>query len=100
MDKTERLKLLKTTLMKATAIHSILVSDDFQRHLLPHLQTLATVQHINPKAYDLDDQYIYALKNANATAGVYSELLKFLHDQAGMMEHIEKEIEQLTKKPS
>ena len=86
---------LNKSLQTATGLHLVYSSAEFQNFLLPHLQKLSTVEHIDPKKYSTRQEYEYALDNANREAIVYAQLLKFLQDQKGTMEALKKEIKKV-----
>ena len=87
------MKKLDEALHLASALTRIYTSDDFQRYLKPHMEKLSVAQPISPQKYKTEEEYIFALKEANSRALMYKEFLTFLSQQEVVMNKIRLEIE-------
>jgi len=92
MNDTDRKKRLEESLNKAMGLDRIFKTSEFQIYLLPYLKELSYVSPIDPSKFTSDSEFHYALRTANARAHVFSELIRFLSSQEGMISKIREEI--------
>jgi len=92
MKEKERKARLNENLKKAMALNRIANSKDYTEILLPYLKKLAQIPYIDPTRFKTQEEFIHALKSANARVGAYTELITFLSQQEVLMEKIRESI--------
>ena len=97
MDASQKKRKQAENLKKAMDLDTLSKSPEYVNSLLPYLKKLATVSHIDPTRFKTEEEFLFALKNANAIAGVYAELISFLSQQAVIMNKIREEMEKPPK---
>jgi len=97
MDDSQKKAKLTENLRKAMSLDTLSKSPEYIDSLLPYLKKLAQVPPIDPARYKTEDEFIFALKSANARAGAYFELINFLSQQEAMIKRIREEMEKPPK---
>lgn len=97
MDDSQRKAQLNLSLKKAMGLSTLVNSPEYQNFLLPYLKELSLVHPINIENYKSEEEYHFALKNNNARASVYAELINFLASQDIIMKKIREELEKPKK---
>lgn len=98
-DVKEKIRVagLTASLNKALALDRLSKYPEYQNVLLPYLTQLANFIPLDPTKYKSDEEYVFALKQANMRASVYSELIKFLSRQEETVNKLREQIEKPPK---
>ena len=97
MDVSQKKVKQNENLNKARALNILYKSKEYQETLLPYLKRLAQVPFVDPTTFKTNEEFVFALKSANARAGAYSELLMFMSQQEAIMNKIRDEIDKPPK---
>ena len=97
MNETQKKSKQTENLRKAMDLNTLSRSPEYVNSLLPYLKRLAQVPYIDPTQYKTEEEFLYALKSANARAGAYAELVTFLSQQEVIMKKIREEMEKPPK---
>ena len=97
MDADKKKSRQVENLNKARALNILANSPEYVNVLLPYLKKLAEVPYIDPIRFKTDEEFMYALKSANARAGAYAELLSFLAQQEMMMNKLREDMDKPPK---
>lgn len=93
MDNDKRKDKLKESLIIASKLAALAASSEYIQHLRPHLLKLSTASPVSPDKYTTEEEYVFALKQNNMRAIVYSEIVGFLDSQESVMKKIRSELE-------
>lgn len=93
MDNDKRKDKLKESLIIASKLAALTASTEYIQHLRPHLLKLSTAFPVSPDKYATEEEYVFALKQNNMRAIVYSEIVGFLDSQESVMKKIRSELE-------
>ena len=97
MDASQKKAKQNENLKKAMALNVLAKSPEYVNTLLPYLKKLAEVPYIDPIRFKIEEEFLFALKSANARAGAYAELVRFLSQQEAIMNKIRDEIDKPPK---
>ena len=97
MDASQKKAKQNENLRKAMSLNVLANSPEYVNTLLPYLKKLSEVPYIDPTRYKTEEEFLYALKSANARAGAYAELVRFLSQQEAMMKAIRENIDKPEK---
>jgi len=97
MDEDKKKIKQNENLRKARSLNTLAHSPEYTETLLPYLQKLAQVPFIDSTFFKTDEEFLHALKNANARAGAFMELITFLSQQEAIIKRINEELEKPTK---
>jgi len=97
MDASEKKARQNENLKKAMSLNVLAHSPEYVNTLLPYLKRLSQVPYIDPTRYKTEEEFLFALKSANARAGAYAELLTFLSQQEAIMKKIREDIDKPPK---
>jgi len=84
---------LKESLLKATDLHNLHKSKEYQSTLLPVFQQLSRVQPLDPGNYKSREDFTREVEIAFAKASVYADIIRLLEQQESAMNQFSKQIE-------
>lgn len=97
MDNQRRAQLTEA-LKKVSGLADLYHSELFQHDFIPYLESLSTVQFVDPSSFKSREEYEFALDKANIKSGAYKELVVFLSGLDSRIAEIKRQLDVLNAK--